>query len=368
MNDLDLVRTMRADAPIPSQRRLDAGRERLLAAIGSSSPAGGAGRTPRRRFGGVRGMVLAGGVAAVAAVAVAVQVGVRPVTLNTTPAAESAKYTDLMVERAAFGWLPDGLRANGYVADRQGKEFFQVTAQEGKAAVTLTVYGRGKEPALPHLPGGVPGRRIPAEPVNGRPAYWIFQPDPNGQSSFELRWQYAPGGWADLEGNGLRGDGAELTRTAYRIAESATFGGARPIAMPLHVDGVPGGLTPKRAVLDKGAFGEVSALLEFIVTGPSDGMSITATKSDGTMGTGVSGRPGKSVPGRPRPNTKLNGHPAYRSPSLVHVYGVNGFDIRISASGSVLARLDKTGGVVGLFNRTTVLGLDETNWTTNPVN
>jgi hypothetical protein len=370
VNDLDLVRTMRADAPIPSQQRLDTGRERQLAAIESSSAAWRAVRAGRR-FGGVRGMLLAGGVAAVAAaVAVATQVGIHPATLHTSPAAESAKYTDLLVERAAFGWLPRGLHANGYVADRQDQDFFQVTAQGAKAGagVTLTGYGRGKEPILPHLPGGVPGKRIPAAPINGHSAYWIFEPKESGQSSFELRWQYAPNSWADLVGNGLHGSSAELTRMAYKIAESATFGGTRPIAMPLHVDGVPGGLTPKRTVLNKGAFGEVSASLGFIVASPSDFLGIDITRSDGTIGTGVPGKPGAPILGRPRPNTKLDGYPAYQTPSLVYVYGVNGFDVHISASGPVLAKLNKTGGVAGLFHRTTVLGSDEASWTTNPVN
>jgi hypothetical protein len=52
----------------------------------------------------------------------------------------------------------------------------------------------------------------------------------------------------------------------------------------------------------------------------------------------------------------------------VHVYGVNGFDVQISAAGPALAKLNKTGGVAGLFHRTTVLGSDQASWTTNPVN
>ncbi|MGI5233114.1 CU044_5270 family protein [Actinoallomurus sp. CA-142502] len=77
MNDLDLVRTMRADAPIPSPQRLDTGRERLLAAI-DSRPA--APRTGTRR-GFVRWTALAGGLAAAAgAVVFAVSGGSTPAT------------------------------------------------------------------------------------------------------------------------------------------------------------------------------------------------------------------------------------------------------------------------------------------------
>ncbi|MFB9837095.1 hypothetical protein [Actinoallomurus acaciae] len=370
MNDLDLVRTMRADAPIPSQQRLDTGRERLLAAIDSPSAAR---RTARagRRLGGVRGMLLAGGVAVVAAgVAVATQVGGSPITLHSSPAAESAKYADPLVERAAFGWLPDGLHANGYVADHQHEKFFQTTAQGGRrgATVTLTAYERGKEPFLGYLPGGVPARRIPARSVNGHHAYWVFEPDPSGQSSFQLRWQYAPGSWADLQADGLRGDRAELTRTAYRIAAAATFGSGRPIAMPLHVGGVPGGLSPDRTVLNNGAYGQVGAIVGYDAGGPSSSLGISVTKSDGTIGTGVADKPGAPIKGNPRPNTKLRGYPAYQAPGLLYVYGVNGFDVQIDASGAVLAKVNKAGGIAGLFSRLTVLGTDQANWTTNPIN
>ena len=315
-------------------------------------------------------MLLAGGVAAVAAgVAVAAQMSGSPVTLHGSPAAESAKYADPLMERAAFGWLPAGLHANGYVADHQHEKYFQVSAQGGKggATVTLTAYDRGKEPFLGYLPGGVPAKRIPAAPINGHRAYWIFKPNPSGQSSFELRWQYASNSWADLQGNQLHGDSAELARTAHKIARSATFGSGRPIAMPLHVGGVPGGLSPDRTVLNNGAYGQVSAIVGYFAGGPSSNLGVSVTKSDGTVGT-VPGKPGTPTKGRPRPNTKLRGYPAYQAPGFLYVYGVNGFDVQIDTSGSVLAKLNKTGGVTGLFRRMTVLGTDQANWTTNPLN
>jgi hypothetical protein len=369
MNDLDLVRTMRADAPIPSRQRLDAGRERLLAAI--DGPA--AHRTVRagRRFGGARGMLLAGGVAAaaIAGAVVAAQLGGSPVTLHSSPTAVSAKYADPLVEHAAFGWLPGGLHVNGYVADHQHEKYFQVSAQAGKGqgTVTLTAYERGKEPFLGYLPGGVRAKRIHAAPINGHRAYWIFKPNPSGQSSFKLRWQYAPNSWADLEGDGLHGGSTALTRTAYKIAKSATFGGGRPIAMPLHVGGVPGGLSPDRTVLNNGAYGQVSAIVGYFAGGQDSALSIGIATSDGSVGTTPS-KPGAPSKGRPLPNTKLRGYPAYQAPGVVYVYGVNGFDVQIEASGSVLAKLNKSGGVAGLFPKMTVLGTDQANWTTNPVN
>jgi hypothetical protein len=371
VNDLDLVRTMRADAPIPSQQRLDAGRERLLAAIDSPSAAPRTVRTGRR-FGGVRGMLLAGGVAAVAAgVAVAIQIGGSPVALHGSPAAESAKYADPLMQRATFGWLPAGLHANGYVADHQDEKYLQVTAQGGmgKATVTLTAYDRGKEPFLGYLPGAVPAKRIPAASINGHRAYWIIKPNPSGQSSFKLRWQYAPNSWADLEGGELPGDSAELTKMAYKIAKSATFGSSRPIAMPLHVGGVPAGLSPDRTLLNNGAYGGVNASLDYFAGGPTSYLFISVTKSDGTAGTGGASKHGPPSKRISPPNMKLRGYAAYyRAPGLLNVYGVNGFDVEITASGAVLAKVNKAGGVVGLFSRMTVLGTDQANWTTNPIN
>jgi hypothetical protein len=367
VNDLDLVRSMRADAPDPSRERLDTGRERLLDAVRPSRD-----ERPVRAH-RLRGVLLVGGVAAVTAgVAVTVQVGLRPAEPGAGPAtpaaesskAESAKYDDVIVERASFGWLPRGLRPYCFIADRQERDrpFFQIAAEASNAgpSVALTAYRSGKEPFLGFAPGGVPLKRIPAEPVNGDRAYWLYKPNQSKKLSFQLRWEYAPNSWADLEATGLRGTTAELTGIAYRIAESVKFGGTRPVPMPLHVDGVPGGLTPNRVVLNKGAAGGTNAMLIFIVNGPSASLDVSVTKSTGATGTGA--------PEFPAPNTTLGRYRAYQAPGRLYAYDVNGFDVSIQATGSVLAKLNKTGGIAGLFRRTTVYGLDESKWTTNPVN
>jgi hypothetical protein len=79
VNDLDLVRTMRAAAPIPSEQRLDAGRERLLAAVGSPSEAPRTVRPGTRMRALVRWTAIAGGLATAAgAVAFAVSGGFSP--------------------------------------------------------------------------------------------------------------------------------------------------------------------------------------------------------------------------------------------------------------------------------------------------
>jgi hypothetical protein len=355
------------------ERRPDAAQVRARAGKSTVSSRLVRERRPVRRLAFAIGATAA---VAAAAVAVATQTGIHPVTLHTSPAAQSAKYADPLVERAAFGWLPRDMHANGYGVDHQGQGQFSVIAQKmglsGKVgpSIALTAYEPGGEPALGYLPGGVPAKRIPAEPVNGHSAYWIYKPDPSGQSTFELRWKYAPNSWADLTGDFLRGSRKELTAMAYKVARSATFGGTRPIAMPLHVGGVPGGMKPKGVVLNNGAHGEVSAMLEYFVNGPTDELSLGVQKISRTT-TLPKHFPNYVKPGHTvasTPNAKVDGHPAFQAPGVLWVYDVDGFDVRINASGSILAKLNRNGGLVGLFHRITIFGSDTANWTTTPVN
>ncbi|MFD0851424.1 hypothetical protein ACFQ07_04300, partial [Actinomadura adrarensis] len=171
---------------------------------------------------------------------VTVQVGLRPdeptgppgptstptpaTTSTSAPAAEPISDDGALIERASFGWLPDGLRPTGYNGDRQDPDvpFFMVTAQNAYpgSSVSLVAYEPGKAPGprWPHQPGTPVPRRIPAEPVKGRGAHWVTKPNTSPeQPSFVLRWEYAPNGWAELGAHRLRGTTAELTRMAYRI-------------------------------------------------------------------------------------------------------------------------------------------------------
>jgi hypothetical protein len=117
---------------------------------------------------------------------------------------------------------------------------------------------------------------------------------------------------------------------------------------------VPGGLTPKRTVLDNGAHGQVSAILDYIVTEPTSGLFVGISRNSGDRHSPSNGR--------------LDGYRVHRSRGELYVFGVNGFDVQLIASGSVLAKLDRTGGLVGLFHNIKILGGDPANWTTSPVN
>ena len=90
MNDLDLVRAMRADAPAPASDRLTAGRERLRSAT-----------TPRRAS--YRGpvMILAGGLAVAAAAAAVLVTRPAPAAPPGRPAAVRLLSAAQVLDRAA---------------------------------------------------------------------------------------------------------------------------------------------------------------------------------------------------------------------------------------------------------------------------
>jgi hypothetical protein len=225
--------------------------------------------------------------------------------------------------------------------------------------------------------------RVPAAPVGGHPAYWVTPPtlSPNAQLSFELRWQYAPGSWADLQAVGLPAASvAGLTATAYQIASSVSFGQALPVPMPLHVTGVPGGLTALRTSFATGP--QLSALIYYASPpqNPADSLQISVVPPDQVPG--MPGGPavgpkhagsGKKVPAV---NTVIDGHQAYDSQlddphagsASLLVVDVRGFDVGIDASGQVLTELSGSGGLAGLFSRITIYGGNRGAWTTTPVN
>jgi hypothetical protein len=106
MNDLDMLRTMRADAPSPAQYRLAAGRERLRAA---ASPLGPGHRLPGRATPGYRGpaygrpaMILASGLA-VGALAAAAVLASRPAPSapHTVPSIRLVSATQVLDHAAS---------------------------------------------------------------------------------------------------------------------------------------------------------------------------------------------------------------------------------------------------------------------------
>jgi len=336
-------------------------------------------RTRGRRAVRMRRAATAAGSAAAIGVVATVAAGGLPAVYGTSGPGHAAGHVsqrpgptaataldrgmDPLLQTASFGWLPAGMAVNGYLTDSQSQPYFQLNATAVRGSgpiVTLTVYSAGGQPALPDLPGGITATPIPAAPVNGRRAYWVTKPTigQQAQLNFELRWEYAPDRWADLQATGMRAVSvATLAASARKIAAQTKF--ARPVRVPLPmaVSGLPAGLVARRAVLTSGR--QPSALIYFSGRGnsPSDSLQI------GLM----SSRPPKLTP-----NTTIGRYRAYeaigprQANAVLYVFGVHGFDVQITADGHALRALP--GGVAGLFARLKVYGAgDPSGWTLAPV-
>jgi hypothetical protein len=325
-------------------------------------------------------MTLGGGVAAGLAAVLAISAlpaqsgrGGPGSGVNLRPSALSTVYADPLTQTASFGWLPSGFRVTGYVADHQGRPYFQVRAAgRAGASIWLTDYGRGPRPGLPLLPGGRRATPVPAAPVGGHPASWAIEPVAGAQAqvNFDLRWQYARGSWADLQASGWPGVSSGVLATyAHKIAETVTFSKGLPVAMPLHVTGIPGGLQPDRTVLTNPP--DLSALV--LYSGPgdtgSDSLQISVNSAMGPAVLALLAKKGIAV------NDVIDGYRAYDSQvgqahgtgAMLWVFGVKGLDVQVQASGAILRTLNRHGGLAGLISGMAVYP-NPSDWTVKPIN
>jgi hypothetical protein len=324
-----------------------------------------------------RGAAAAGSAAMIGVVVVAVTVTGRAATpsrpAGVTPVgpATAPPPAGHLVATASFGWLPAGFAADSFVADSQDRAYFEIDAATGSGngpVISLTDYGRGSQPALPDLPGGVAASAIPTAPVNGHPAYWITAPAvaPNAQLNFELRWEYGPHRWADLQASGLPATSvADLTGTAYRIARAARLGAHVLLTMPFGVTGIPASLQARRLVLNTGA--QSSALMYFVGVdlAPSDSIQLSVSPAGLTRhhpGIPAAGQSPSSASKGITTNTVIDGHPAYDSQltgqagaAILWVFGVHGLDVEISAGATAVAALPNSHDLIWLFSHMRVV-------------
>jgi hypothetical protein len=333
----------------------------------------------------------AGSAAMIGVVVAAVAVAGRPAPPGhrageVPPVSAAAPRAEQLVRTAAFGWLPAGLSADSFAADSQSRPYFEIDAGSRSGTgpvIILTDYGRGPQPALPDLPGGVPAKLIPAADVNGHRAYWITAPTtaPNAQLNFELRWQYGPDRWADLQAAALPARSvADLTRVAYKIAATATLGGHSVVALPIGVAGIPPSLRVRRAVLDTGtAYGGLArggALIFFagenLAASDSIQFSVfpaglvkhhrgVAQAYDRERNDRRTGQGTTPASDGVATNTVIDGHPAYDSQldgqagaAILWVFGVHGFDVQINAGASALAAMPRSHNLIWLFSHMSI--------------
>lgn len=263
---------------------------RLLADDDGAAPGADIGRARsqgRRAIRSRRAIRVVAPVAVVAVAAAAVSMALPRKAEKVVPAQKRPPGWTVPV---SFGWLPPGFLPT-----------LQSRGKDGSYSTTLRASGQRREfinlhvhPQSPKEMYEPPTKTSPAEAVRGRPAYWVepLKMMPPGRA--DLRFQYSERGWAELIFTRVGGSAApDLTATVHKIAEHLDFT-ERPMALPFQITGLPAGLSP-------------------------EGVNITwlhdpsrrKVRLSFTQGLRVVLGPAGSLT-RPKPNTTVDGHPAYR--------------------------------------------------------
>jgi hypothetical protein len=297
------------------------------------------------------------------------------VDVASAPMPEQAPATfDPLRRYAAFGWLPDAVTD---VRTKTGLDGMLVSASkqdtgrkgaESRVELRVVTAGHDIAVATPEdfvaAPGVTPGGKDmrPTEPVNGRPAHWNGQLA-DGDGAAALRWEYAPGAWAEVIVGG-RAAGADPRATARRIASSVRYGVDEPVRLPFTVaGGLPAGLRPMAVSVSTSTESGSSPWGVQVEYG--DGkrtpygdwpLVVNVLQRSSRIGDG-------SVIGNP--DTVIDGYPARRSSLLdggkgLQVYDVQGLYVELATHDPVTTS-QLPGGPDGLF-RAMKLYRDQREW------
>jgi hypothetical protein len=293
-----------------------------------------------------------------------------PARPATAPGKPRLAGTDLTIRQAWFGWLPPGFHVLG---TEVSKGSFTITAEaagtaKGLPTIRLDVYSSRSEPPPVYWSDG-PHKPLPATPVLGHPAHWMAKPGSSGADQpTDLRWRYGPNSSASLSTNGHIG--ADLTQTIYRVAEAVTFSTTQRATFPLRITGLPS--TMRLTDLQYGGTGVNAGILFKFRAG--DGPKSIDAQVSGDLAIWID--PEASIVGNTKPNTTIDGHPAYDprvgKPSsdrgvTLWISGYQGRALSVRADGDAMRVLQPSGGIDGLLHRIAVLGPDPSQWTNYPL-
>ncbi len=247
--------------------------------------------------------------------------------------------TDPLSTDAAFGWLPGTVTSTLNWVDWQG---LSIEARGELGANTpdfrLKVYPAGRTPDLKPFPTGADAIRVDAPPVNGREAYWVSSDDPAYRVGLSiLRWKSADGRWAELTSTYL--SAADQGTVPLRIAAAATIG-TRTLSLPFRLSGVPDGF-------------KVSGMT--FTRQPADSRQPWSVELNYAAG-------GSYFTTTVTPDTAPDYYPSSGPPhACVSDKGVRAC---VAPLGGTTV-LDPVGGTKGWLGKLTLLGTDESRWTTD---
>jgi hypothetical protein len=299
-------------------------------------------RVKRRRIAAVATVCTAVAVA----VAVVIPVALRgDADLDRRPAdpVVPPQTEHLLVARATFGWLPDGV--SGISVD-DNEEWIDTAARwPGELGMHAWLRVHPVSDTPPDLGKGRvrPLYLVSAQPVNGRPAYWATESkkDPLNRGDMHLVWQAANGQWVDL--NVYYATFGDQATVMHRIAADVTVGIA-PIAVPIRIDGLPSAFDNADLSLTRPGLlrpGAWELGMSYWIEG--------ALINIGVMPAGLA--------------------PLAKSGNETRACKTaDGVQVCVSHTYAPSPDLESIGGVQGLLDKITPLGMDESKWTTDPIN
>lgn len=308
---------------------------------------------------------------------------VASVVFTTTPPVEAPVSFDPLVRIARFGRLPAGMvpRTTVVQAGEQGGYTIEAGLPDRSigAQVAVTFFPRGVAPHRACLAGANMVRAKPgttaatAPPVHGKPAKLV-----DGR----LRWEYAPGAWAEAVGKDLAkqpGDDPAANLPALsRIVGDLRYG-VESLRFPMVLGGVPKVLRLAAASVTERSKTGWGSVLVFTpgsyCSGESQSPQSTLTlRAEAIVpGYGWTGDQG---------NTTVDGQSAFKQETPgggtdLAVYDNPGPFVALATSDAATTRLAGGDGLVNLYRRVQVLGTgnltglaepaDQSGWTTDPV-
>jgi hypothetical protein len=324
MTDTELSTRLKdlADAPAPPPR-IDVERARRI---------GGRRRRVRTTalVVGCAAVVAAGGVTAVSVfrpTPAPVPVAVAPGPVAVAP----APTDDPLVTKASFGWLPEVMIGVEYGTGGHGD--YALAIGRGELAPMIWLSVSDQEPAVPRDLGGEP-TRVPVR-IGDHDGYWLTTNanDPlNGGDSY-LRWRTPDGRWAQMHSYYLAMP--DLRQALLRVAGEVTFANL-PVPLPLHIDSLPGTFR----VADIGLWRRPD----------TDGVpwrAVLQYSSNGALATITVSPPGGQADGLGKPVCTTK----------------NGLKACVAIDHPEAAGIDSR----TLLDRITLIGPDETQWTTHVI-
>jgi hypothetical protein len=257
---------------------------------------------------------------------------------------------DPLTRTLDVGWLPEGLDG-GAVMTGLHEQMYSAADDAyvnggPDVGLLITVLSRGRSVAeLPEGGSGLPrdAQPRPTDPVGGGTAVCLSDPLVPAGTCSALRWQYAPGAWAQVSYAGSAGPTPESAAAVVRrVAESVSLSEAEPVRLPFTLSGRLAGLVPLSTWVavsddvDPTSGTRWSVQVRLAIDGDDAAVDAAAVDFDAPQVTvWTSWTPGGEDPGSSKdgpPNTTVDGHPAaldeYR-PRLT-VWDVQGCTVSVS--------------------------------------